>query len=45
VSRICSELDLELALFRDRPLDDAQYPYVWFDATAEDHLKLPRPDH
>jgi hypothetical protein len=35
VSRICSELDLELALFRDRPLDDAQYPYVWFDATYE----------
>src|ERR1019366_8482633 len=31
VSRICSEL----ALFRDRPLDDAQYPYVWFDATYE----------
>jgi putative transposase len=35
VSRICQELDLELALFRDRPLDDAQYPYVWFDATYE----------
>jgi hypothetical protein len=35
VSRICSELDLELALFRERPLDDAQYPYVWFDATYE----------
>jgi putative transposase len=35
VSRICSELDLELALFRDRPLDDAQYPYVWFAATYE----------
>jgi transposase-like protein len=35
VSRICQELDAELALFRDRPLDDAQYPYVWFDATYE----------
>src|ERR1035437_4378009 len=35
VSRICQELDLELALFRDRPLDDAAYPYVWFDATYE----------
>jgi transposase-like protein len=35
VSRICSELDAELALFRDRPLDDAAYPYVWFDATYE----------
>ena len=35
VSRICQELDVELALFRDRPLDDAVYPYVWFDATYE----------
>jgi putative transposase len=35
VSRICSELDAELALFQDRPLDDAAYPYVWFDATYE----------
>ena len=33
VSRICAELDEELAAFRDRPLDDAAYPYVWFDAT------------
>lgn len=33
VSRICAELDEELAAFRDRPLDDAVYPYVWFDAT------------
>ena len=35
VSRICEELDVELALFRDRPLDDAVYPYLWFDATYE----------
>ncbi|MGH9072297.1 MAG: IS256 family transposase [Acidimicrobiales bacterium] len=35
VSRICSELDQELALFRERKLDDAKYPYVWFDATYE----------
>jgi transposase-like protein len=35
VSRICRELDGELALFRDRPLDDASYPYVWFEATYE----------
>ena len=35
VSRICQELDEELALFRDRPLDDATYPYIWFDATYE----------
>ena len=33
VSRICAELDEELGAFRDRPLDDAAYPYVWFDAT------------
>ncbi len=33
VSRICQELDQELALFRDRPLDDSTYPYLWFDAT------------
>ena len=35
VSRICSELDEELAAFRERRLDDAAYPYVWFDATYE----------
>ncbi len=35
VSRICTELDQELVLFRERPLDDAKYPYVWFDATYE----------
>lgn len=35
VSRICQELDSELVQFRDRPLDDGTYPYVWFDATYE----------
>ena len=35
VSRICAELDGELAAFRERPLDDGEYPYVWFDATYE----------
>jgi putative transposase len=35
VSRICQELDEELAMFRERPLDDARYPYIWFDATYE----------
>jgi putative transposase len=35
VSRICSELDQELAAFRQRPLGDAAYPYVFFDATYE----------
>ena len=33
VSRICAQLDEELSAFRDRSLDDAGYPYVWFDAT------------
>ena len=35
VSRICAELDEELAAFRERPLDDGAYPYVWFDATYQ----------
>ena len=35
VSRICAELDEELAAFRERPLDDGVYPYVWFDATYQ----------
>jgi putative transposase len=32
VSRICQELDAEVARFRARPLAGA-YPYVWLDAT------------
>jgi transposase-like protein len=32
VSRICAELDAEVARFRSRPLVGA-YPYVWLDAT------------
>jgi len=32
VSRLCEELDEEVARFRDRPLD-GPYPYVWVDAT------------
>ena len=32
VSRICQELDAEVARFRARPLD-GDYPYVWLDAT------------
>ena len=36
VSRICMELDAELAAFRERPLDaEGEFPYVWFDATYE----------
>lgn len=33
VSRICQELDSELAAIRDRHPGDARYPYVWFNAT------------
>ncbi len=33
VSRICSNLDEDVATFRDRPLADISYPYVFLDAT------------
>jgi hypothetical protein len=33
VSRICSGLDEDVAAFRDRPLADTTYPYVFLDAT------------
>jgi putative transposase len=33
VSRICAELDRDLAVFRDRPLDHVEFPYVFCDAT------------
>lgn len=32
VSRICADLDEEVAVFRDRPLE-SEYPYVFLDAT------------
>src|SRR2546423_12617409 len=32
VSRICKELDRQVQEFRTRPID-ADYPYVWLDAT------------
>ncbi len=35
VTRVCQELDRALAEFRKRPLDDARYPYIWFDANYE----------
>jgi putative transposase len=35
VSRICVELDKDLTAFRERPLDDGSYPYIWFDATYQ----------
>lgn len=33
VSRICADLDAEVAAFRDRPLADTAFPYVFLDAT------------
>ena len=33
VSRICGELDRDLEAFRDRPLDHAEFVYVFLDAT------------
>ena len=33
VSRICADLDAEVAAFRDRSLADTAYPYVFLDAT------------
>ncbi len=33
VSRICTDLDTEVAAFRDRPLTGLTFPYVFLDAT------------
>jgi transposase-like protein len=33
VSRICADLDAEVAAFRDRSLAEAAFPYVFLDAT------------
>ncbi len=33
VSRICKDLDTEVAAFRDRPLGEQRFPYVFLDAT------------
>jgi putative transposase len=33
VSRICADLDTEVAAFRDRPLTSQAFPYVFLDAT------------
>ena len=33
VSRICADLDLEVAAFRDRDLSGQEFPYVFLDAT------------
>lgn len=33
VSRICAQLDAEVAAWRDRPLDHTWFPYLYLDAT------------
>ena len=33
VSRMAATLDAEVSAFRNRPLTEEAYPYVWFDAT------------
>ncbi len=33
VSRICKDLDAQVAAFRSRPLDHTRFPYVFCDAT------------
>jgi len=35
VSRICGELDALVRAFRERPLADGPYPYVWLDALTQ----------
>jgi putative transposase len=35
VSRLCRGLDEQVQLFRERPLDGGEYPYLWLDAKIE----------
>ncbi|MGH2876692.1 MAG: IS256 family transposase [Solirubrobacteraceae bacterium] len=35
VSRICGALDGQVQAFRERPLDEGPYPYVWLDALTQ----------
>jgi transposase-like protein len=35
VSRICGALDSQVQAFRERPLDEGPYPYVWLDALTQ----------
>jgi transposase-like protein len=35
VSRICQALDAQVQAFRERPLDEGPYPYVWLDALTQ----------
>lgn len=41
VSRICEQLDEEVAAFRDRTLDHIEFPYVFVDATYLNGRKPP----
>lgn len=34
VSRICAELDSQVTAWRNRPLDQSPYPFVWIDALS-----------
>ena len=47
VSRICADLDHEVAAFRDRDLSGQEFPYVFLDATycksRVEHRVCPRP--
>ena len=35
VSRICQQLDVQVQAFRERPLSDGPYPYLWLDALTQ----------
>ena len=35
VSRICEALDEQVRTFRERPLDQGPYPYIWLDALTQ----------
>ena len=35
VSRICQQLDVQVQAFRERPLSDSPYPYLWLDALTQ----------
>ena len=35
VSRICADLDALVGAFRNRPLTDCPYPYLWLDALTQ----------
>ena len=35
VSRICTDLDALVGAFRNRPLGDSPYPYLWLDALTQ----------